>query len=222
MAVFVSRKKPRLSKKLQADELGFFYSFLETILLRVPAAFFILVFIYIWSSSTAVLSGNIVHVCVSSRKLSNLYCLSSGTQPNFQIPAQLVDDSNTSSDNVEVVGFGIKSSILADHNSSDKSTSIPVDNNSSIPADNSSADSKSSILAVNETLEYAYREVEEQLQLHRSWISDSNPVKCEGRGIYVYELPPKFNKDLSSQCGDMIPWADFSQYLSNDGLGKKL
>ncbi|XP_057801074.1 xyloglucan-specific galacturonosyltransferase 1-like [Salvia miltiorrhiza] len=177
MAVLVSRKKQRLSKKLEADEVGFLCLFLEKVMLRVPAAFFILAFIYIWSSSTTILSGDIVHVCVSSRKLNNLYCLSAGTQPNFNI----VQNSTTTAD------FG---------------SMIPnIENYSAVGN--------------------AYEVVEEQLQLHRSWrSSSSNPTTCQGRGIYVYELPSKFNKDLAAQCHDMIPWLDFCTYLSNGGLGE--
>ncbi|KAK6158180.1 hypothetical protein DH2020_005494 [Rehmannia glutinosa] len=110
MAVSVSRKKTRLSKKIQADnELGFVCSFFEKILFRVPAAIFVLVFIYVWSSSTAIFSGNVVHVCVSSRKLNNLYCLSAGTQPNFEIPVSVVKNSSSNGEEIkQVADFGIK------------------------------------------------------------------------------------------------------------------
>ncbi|KAK6137451.1 hypothetical protein DH2020_028808 [Rehmannia glutinosa] len=212
MAVSVSRKKTRLSKKIQADnELGFFCSFFEKILFRVPAAIFVLVFIYIWSSSTAIFSGNVVHVCVSSRKLNNLYCLSAGTQPNFEIPVSVVKNSSSSTVNgeefKEVADFGIK-------------IDVPIVNDSSTSRINGDH-----IIGKNgnETLEDAYREVEEQLQTHRSWISDSNhATSCEGRGIYVYELPPKFNKDLLAQCSEMIPWVDFCRFFSNDALGEPI
>ncbi|CAN4127381.1 unnamed protein product [Withania somnifera] len=33
-----------------------------------------------------------------------------------------------------------------------------------------------------------------------------NDVEDHCRGIYVYDLPTKFNKDLVAQCADMIPW----------------
>ncbi|PIN14953.1 Acetylglucosaminyltransferase EXT1/exostosin 1 [Handroanthus impetiginosus] len=207
MAVSVSRKKPRLSKKIQCNELGFFYSFLEKILFRLPAAVLLLVFIYIWSSSTTVFSGNVVHFCVTSRKLNNLYCLSAGTQPNFQIPVSLVNDT---SDVKEVADSGnrIRFEQVVD------------------ATEATASDSKSSILAVmsskNETVEYAYMDVEEQLKTQRSWISISSHSTCEGRGIYVYELPSKFNKDLLVQCDGMIPWLNFCKFLSNEGLGEPI
>ncbi|KAL1551904.1 xyloglucan-specific galacturonosyltransferase 1-like [Salvia divinorum] len=57
MAVYVSRKKKQ--RKSDGNELGF----VEKIMVKVPAAIFMLAFIYIWSSSTTILSGDIVHVC---------------------------------------------------------------------------------------------------------------------------------------------------------------
>ncbi|KAA8520824.1 hypothetical protein F0562_011497 [Nyssa sinensis] len=74
----------------------------------------------------------------------------------------------------------------------------------------------------DEEVTNALKVVEEQLQLHRSWTSDSNHANCEGRGMYVYEMPTKFNKDLMGQCGDMIPWVDFCKYFSNEALGQPI
>jgi len=68
----------------------------------------------------------------------------------------------------------------------------------------------------------ARKHVEEQLVILRSYIPKSNPLDCDGRGIYVYDLPPKFNKDLVSQCHDMITWLDFCKHLSNDGMGEPI
>lgn len=37
----------------------------------------------------------------------------------------------------------------------------------------------------------------------------------------MYDLPSKFNKDLISQCNDMLPpWVDFCGYLSNGEIGE--
>ncbi|KAL0393531.1 UNVERIFIED_CONTAM: Xyloglucan-specific galacturonosyltransferase 1 [Sesamum latifolium] len=228
MAVSMSRKKPRLSKKTQANELGFFYSFLARILLKLPAAVFLLVFIYIWCSSTTVISGSVVHLCVSSRKLSNLYCLSAGAQPAFQIPVSLVNHSapTVTAGAKEVADFDVKSLVPT---LSDSSSFRNEEGGNG--EETSDSDNKSSVLAVNDssdkggdakTFEDAFREVEQLLQVHRSWISDSNNSTCEGRGIYVYDLPTKFNKDLLAQCGDMIPWEDFCRFLSNDALGEPI
>ncbi|KAL0329787.1 UNVERIFIED_CONTAM: Xyloglucan-specific galacturonosyltransferase 1 [Sesamum radiatum] len=227
MAVSVYRKKTRLSKKTQANELGFFYSFLARILLKLPAAVFLLFFIYIWSSSTTVISGSVVHLCVSSRKLSNLYCLSAGTQPSLQIPVSLVNHSSptVNAGAKEVADFDVKSLVPTLSNSSSFRNEEGGNGE-----ENSDSDIKSSDFGVNDSsdkgdaklIEDAFREVEQLLQVHRSWISDSNNSTCEGRGIYVYDLPTKFNKDLLAQCGDLIPWEDFCRFLSNDAFGEPI
>ncbi|KAL8106822.1 hypothetical protein AgCh_023560 [Apium graveolens] len=65
--------------------------------------------------------------------------------------------------------------------------------------------------------------VEEHLQVHRSWRSNSSSLRtCDGRGVYVYDLPPKFNKDLVAQCSDMSPWLDFCQFFRNEALGEPI
>lgn len=73
----------------------------------------------------------------------------------------------------------------------------------------------------------AMKAIEEQLREQRSWINNNNnnngAAECGGgRGIYVYELPAKFNKELVEQCGEMVPWMDFCKYFSNEGLGEQI
>lgn len=122
MAISVSRKKQKLSKKTEANQVAFFCSsFLEKLMLRLPAAVFLLAIVCIWSSSMTVFSGNVVPLCVSSRKLNNLYCLSAGTQPNFEIPVSSVSNETSSIVHVEegvsssvreqVADFDIKNSV---------------------------------------------------------------------------------------------------------------
>ncbi|KAL2517096.1 Exostosin family protein [Abeliophyllum distichum] len=202
MAISVSKKKSKLSKRCQENDHSFFFSLLAKVFFRIPGVVFLLILIYIWSSSTSIISGNVVHLCVSSRKLNNLYCLSAGTQPSLEIPVSLVNDSyiptgNSEGGNVkEVADFELKGSISAVRNVIDRDG--------------------------DEALADAYKEVEEQIQVHRSWASDSDHESCDGRGIYIYELPPKFNRDLLAQCGDMIPWMDFCSFLSNEALGEPI
>lgn len=74
----------------------------------------------------------------------------------------------------------------------------------------------------DEEVANAVKVIEEQLQLHRSWRSEKNHATCDGQGIYVYDLPSKFNKDLVGQCRDMVPWQDFCRYISNEGLGEPI
>ncbi|XP_074555652.1 xyloglucan-specific galacturonosyltransferase 1-like [Curcuma longa] len=44
---------------------------------------------------------------------------------------------------------------------------------------------------------------------------------CDGRGVYVYDLPSKFNRDLVAMCGDLLPWADLCKYFANEALGER-
>ncbi|CAK9141877.1 unnamed protein product [Ilex paraguariensis] len=189
MAMSLSKKKSRLPKRAEAKQLGLIDLILPKFLFRLPFALLLLILIYLWSSSTTIISGNIVHVCVSSRKLTNLYCLSAGTQPNFELPIPLLNDSSTN----EVAG-------LVHEN--------PLENSIEKYRD--------------EELKNAVKVIKEQLQEHRSWQSNKKQASCDGRGIYVYELPPKFNKDLVAQCGNMIPWMDFCKYFSNEALGEPI
>ncbi|KAL6986229.1 hypothetical protein U1Q18_019597 [Sarracenia purpurea var. burkii] len=203
-AVSISKKKWRQPKRLQPTELGFFGSILTKLLHRVPAALLFLILVFLWSSSTTIISGNILHVCVSSRKLNNLYCLSAGAQPNLEIPIPLVENSSI------VLRPNIKKVGGENHLVSENPIDPPPVFNPKVEDD--------------EEVRKAVKIVEEQLRLHRSWAVNSNPpaASCDGRGIYVYDLPPRFNKDLTRQCGDMVPWIDFCKYFSNEALGEAI
>ncbi|KAJ9147911.1 hypothetical protein P3X46_030025 [Hevea brasiliensis] len=224
MAISMSKKKCRLPRnpKEERKELCLCDAIWFQILSRIPALAVLLILIFLWSSSTTIISGNIVHVCISSRKLSiNLYCLSAGTQPNFEIPIPSIDNSSTSARTSEIIeGIDVSSSI----NGSVREVAqvgSPITNNITDVA-NISEDPNLIVKDRNEEVENAKKIVEEQLQLHRSWTSNGNPAVCDERGIYVYDLPSKFNKDLVGQCGDMIPWIDFCNYFDNEALGRPI
>ncbi|KAJ9555373.1 hypothetical protein OSB04_009987 [Centaurea solstitialis] len=266
-----------------------------------------------WSSSTTYISGRIVHVCVSSRKLSNLYCLSATTQPNaefrlpfanstsqeflekgipvleeklengkgFAVPDNSVnrnlkgDPKEASNNDVvesptpflekSVGNDGVInpiSKVVSDVEKRVENDGVinPIskvvsDVEKRVENDGSTlfqkmcmrvgidgvevtgdlnVDSKkvSDVILENpdplddgiEEIKKAKKVVEEQLQVHRSWTAkrNQNPNQCDGRGIYVYELPPKFNKDLVAQCHDMVPWVDMCKYFSNNALGEPI
>ncbi|KAG6557770.1 hypothetical protein Mapa_000537 [Marchantia paleacea] len=42
---------------------------------------------------------------------------------------------------------------------------------------------------------------------------------CDGRYIYIYDLPRKFNADLVGQCDTLLPWFNFCDYFLNEGMG---
>ncbi|PNT67495.1 xyloglucan galactosyltransferase KATAMARI1 homolog [Brachypodium distachyon] len=47
---------------------------------------------------------------------------------------------------------------------------------------------------------------------------------CDGRYIYMYDMPPRFNDDLVRHCGkgELHPWLDMCPYVANDGMGEPL
>ncbi|XAR70305.1 hypothetical protein NMG60_11027115 [Bertholletia excelsa] len=253
MAFSVSKKKSKLHKKLDAEKLGFCDSILPRLLYRTPTALFLLIIVYLWSSSTATISGNIVHVCVSSRRLNNLYCVSARAQPSFEFPIPLINANPTATASATASTTTMSSTAkiqqLLDH---DSVLQNPVDNNIipkpnlelSIPLINTDTSTTkikqvvdhnpvlqnpvdNSIPKIgiaghkNEKVANAVKVVKEQIQIHRSWVSNFSSNSCRG-GIYVYELPPKFNGDLLGQCSDMIPWTNYCKYLSNNAMGEPI
>ena len=50
----------------------------------------------------------------------------------------------------------------------------------------------------------------------------NNQGSCQGQGIYVYDLPSKFNKDLLQECSDMVLWVNFCSYFETMGLVNRL
>ncbi|KAL2621361.1 hypothetical protein R1flu_001566 [Riccia fluitans] len=45
---------------------------------------------------------------------------------------------------------------------------------------------------------------------------------CNGRYIYLYDLPSKFNADLIAQCDTLMRYVNLCDYLSHDGMGQVL
>ncbi|KAB5573581.1 hypothetical protein DKX38_000775 [Salix brachista] len=226
MAVSMNRRKPKSSKNSETKEHCCCSAFLFKILSRIPLGILLLILVYLWSSSSTIISGKIVHICVSSRKLNNLYCLSAGTQPNFEIPIPLTNNSFTR--NIENIDASpsTNSSVTDDKEIVNALSSSSIGNikedvdifrKDSIRTEIDGADKNR-----NEEIAIAKKAVKEQLQLHRSWMSSTNHASCEGRGVYVYDLPSKFNKDLMGQCEDMMPWTNFCEYFNNDALGEPL
>ncbi|XP_050227945.1 xyloglucan-specific galacturonosyltransferase 1 [Mercurialis annua] len=214
MAISVSRKKPRSSKKAEREKLCSCITVWFKLLYRIPAIAVLLILIFIWSSSTTVISGNIVHLCISSRKLNNLYCMSAGSQPNFEMPVPSVGKSSTDPD---INGIAIK----IDGNSSTNGNINEIVNDVKAELIPSTV-TESTVEDVNKKNEDSKKVILEQLQLHRSWTSNANPAVCDGKGIYVYDLPSKFNKDLTGQCGDMMPWTNFCRYFDNEAFGQPI
>ncbi|KAJ4712106.1 putative Xyloglucan galactosyltransferase KATAMARI1 [Melia azedarach] len=214
MAISMAKRKSKPSKpskKVETRTCQFWLALLiKSILHRIPIVIFMLMLVLLWSSSSTVISGNIVRVCVSSRKLNNLYCFSAGSHPNFEVPVEPPHFSNNSI------------STSPDTNSPSIEEIVNVVENI-----HPSAIIRATV--VNETnnaddeVVHANTVVEEYIKIQRSWKSDNNEAACDGRGVYVYDLPTKFNKDLVGQCGDMVPWAlDFCKFFNNEALGEPI
>ncbi|XP_010431721.1 PREDICTED: xyloglucan-specific galacturonosyltransferase 1-like [Camelina sativa] len=283
MPVSVSKRRPRTSKKTETEKPEITPKDSRTcsrsILYRVPLTILFLFFIYLWSTSTTVISGNVVHICISSRKLNDLYCLTAGSQPALRVPAnnftKPVSEGVVRSQeekNVLVLGkdedkgFANNETFSGERDKSTIGTSLNVIKNETFTGERISIldqdskpiheenidsvldqDSESKVNEIDhdvlidwdpETGEERYRyfkskdedeetalkAVEKYLQVQRSWLSmGSNrkkPRSCEGQGVYVYDLPSKFNKDLLGECSDMVPWANFCSYFKNDAFGE--
>ncbi|CAK9168925.1 unnamed protein product [Ilex paraguariensis] len=48
-----------------------------------------------------------------------------------------------------------------------------------------------------------------------------SPDECRSGKVYVYDLPPMFNKDLLASCDDLDPWNWQCGIISNDGYGRR-
>ncbi|XP_034217877.1 xyloglucan-specific galacturonosyltransferase 1 [Prunus dulcis] len=231
-SISMSKRKSKLTRKPDPKEVCNCVIVLFKFLHRIPAAFLILFLIYLWSSSTTIISGNIVHICVSSRKLNDHYCLSAGkTQPNFEIPIPIINNSSIylqTPNQRSNLPLSLSPNLYQDNGSiSPESTvngemvmkeTVEVVHDEADPVLMRNGENKDR----EEEIANAKKEVEEQLRLHRSWISENKQAECEGRGVYVYDLPSKFNKDLVGQCTDMVPWMDFCKYFKNEALGEPI
>ncbi|CAH2080165.1 unnamed protein product [Thlaspi arvense] len=73
---------------------------------------------------------------------------------------------------------------------------------------------------------YALRAMLKYLQVQRSWLSTAekrkNSRSCEGKGVYVYDLPSKYNSDLLVGCTDMVPWTNMCKFFKNEGFGEAI
>ncbi|ESQ29029.1 hypothetical protein EUTSA_v10023358mg [Eutrema salsugineum] len=292
MPISVSKRRPRSSKKTETEKpekslkdpriwCGNICS--RSILYRVPLTILFLFLIYLWSTSTTVISGNVLHICISSRKLNDLYCLTAGSQPgsrvalsNFTKPVSENVIRSEEEKSVVVLGkdgdkgFAKNETFTGKRDSEEESvvgTSLNIIKNETSTGERVSfldqdfklthEENLDSILVQDsepkneinpdllvdwglETGEYRYRyinskdedeetalkAVDKYLQIQRSWLSmgknHEKTVSCEGKGVYVYDLPSKFNKDLLGECSDMVPWANFCSFFKNDAFGESI
>ncbi|KAL1187736.1 putative xyloglucan galactosyltransferase GT20 [Cardamine amara subsp. amara] len=195
MVVSVPKRKSRTSKKTEDPSIFFcicsifFRSILYTLL---TILFFVI--LYLWLCFTNIISDNIFHVCIFSRKFNDPYCLQAGSKPGFQIGSK--DQKNK-----------------ADLNSLIELKAEEEYNKYIKPK------SKEDEYPLKAATKYIYRQ--------RSWLSPANnnfneSRSCEGKGVYVYDLPSKFNKDLLIACNDILPGVNLCSYFKNEGFGEAI
>ncbi|CAA7040371.1 unnamed protein product [Microthlaspi erraticum] len=199
MAILVSKKKPAMAKKTKDPRIFFCNNlcsnFNKSILYRIPLTIPLFFVLYLWLSST---------IIISSRKLNHPRVVLNkdgemGSQSNDTFAEEVAGDK-VSSEDKNRYGHKLTKKIEEEQYKYIKPKS--------------------------EGEGYALRAVVKYLQVQRSWLStrgkDENVRSCEGKGVYVYDLPSKFNKDLLVECVDMVPWTNMCKYFKNDGFGEAI
>ncbi|XP_010533661.1 PREDICTED: xyloglucan-specific galacturonosyltransferase 1-like [Tarenaya hassleriana] len=242
MAVSVSKRRLRSSKKTELEKeekhkghhrilcssiQHFCSSFCKSILFRIPLAVLLLFIVYLWSSSSTVVSSNVVHICISSRDGGT--AISGAGKTKYVQKENLGRVLDRDNKTVDVPKENLGSVVDQDHKK-DSGESRAKNENLDLWEIESGEEEFRYIDSKNEDEESALKALSKYLQLQRSWLVsgiDKNNIddksgSCKGKGIYVYDLPSKFNKDLLGQCSDMVPWTNFCNYFKNDALGEPM
>ncbi|XP_024395502.1 uncharacterized protein [Physcomitrium patens] len=71
----------------------------------------------------------------------------------------------------------------------------------------------------------ALRRIADNIRSHSlaySTRKDENQAdsSCEGKYVYVYDLPPEFNTDIAARCDSLFPWFNLCDYFVDSGIGK--
>ncbi|CAN8272872.1 unnamed protein product [Cochlearia groenlandica] len=237
MVVTVSKRKSRSSQKTEDHPPFFFFCnnlcsvFYRSILYITLLTIIFFFFIYLWLSFTTLISDNVLHICVFSRKLNDPYCVTAGSKPAFQIPINLTStpsiiNEETRSEYDALLQEDKPKNLNPVLNQEPKPKN-KVDLNTLIDL-KGAEDYNKDIKPKSEGEGHALRAVIKYLYLQRSWLSLENnitnykPQSCEGRGVYVYDLPSKFNKDLLVECNDILPGVNLCSYFKNQGFGEAI
>ncbi|XP_077242411.1 putative xyloglucan galactosyltransferase GT20 [Tasmannia lanceolata] len=241
MAITIVRKRASQGKNAVKEEVGLFHLLIRRSLSIPPIILILLLLLllFLWCSST-LLSVSIFHVCVSSRKL-NLHCLTARTHADFDkvivwnnynsnpqnsqfAPKAPLGHSYTNNWSIPLQNSQPAPKAPLGHSYTNNRTGNNNTNNRTGKNNNNSNNNQKEDM--KEDVDYAVKVVEEQMKALRSSASGrrnpSNKTACDGTGIFVYNLPPKFNKDLLDQCHEMLPWMDFCEYFANDAIGEPI
>ncbi|XP_010436856.1 PREDICTED: probable xyloglucan galactosyltransferase GT20 [Camelina sativa] len=201
----VSKRKPTTPKKRDGHPRIFFFShnlcfiFCKSILYRVFLTISLFFALYLWLSSTFI---------ISSRKLND---------PSVVLKkyGEIISQKNDTFVRTIVSGedrkrYGVNAKSVLDHKAKNESEE----------------EQYKYIKPKSEGEGYALRAVIKYIHVQRSWLSTrkkgENPGSCEGKGVYVYDLPSKFNRDLLVECKDMVPWTNMCKFFKNEGFGEAI
>lgn len=174
-------KRKSLEKEENNEEWSFgLDSYSIKFLSRIPTFVVLLVILFVWCSSSIIISSSTLNLCVLSRKLYDSSCV-------YDKPISLINKTHL------------------------------LDSEFTKPVFRKGVDK-----AKVEEMVKSRKGMEEKVVVLRSYVANSKANNCEGRGIYVYDLPSKFNKDLVDKCNEMMPWLNFCRYLSNDAMGEPI
>ncbi|KAL4186574.1 hypothetical protein AMTRI_Chr09g14780 [Amborella trichopoda] len=96
-----------------------------------------------------------------------------------------------------------------------------VPQNSSQPIADTTTTNKGSRRNMNIQALSAVEEQMKALRTLRNHALTRNKT-CQGRGIYVYDLPSKFNKNLEDHCEGLLPWTNLCNFFSNKAMGQPI
>ncbi|CAN6485215.1 unnamed protein product [Victoria cruziana] len=184
--------------------------------------------------SLALVTVSSIHTCVSSPWLKT-YCLHSGFDPlqahAHELRGKALYDSyregetHAAKERLKAPGTAVMQESHIYYKLSDaefNSTSMPPDAKGSLRLQESAAPRNQSAEEVDD----AEKAVKEQIQKLR-YVAQNNAcegnctdITCRGKGIFVYDLPAKFNEEMLEKCGDIFPWMNFCSYLANQGIGR--
>ncbi|XP_010436073.1 PREDICTED: probable xyloglucan galactosyltransferase GT20 [Camelina sativa] len=181
------------------------------------------------------LSFNNFHICFFSRKYNDPYCITAGSKPGFQISSEQNESftgDRVSADHTKILRSGDTKGYDDVLEQEDKPKNIgPVSDQEDKPKNKADLyieeEYSKYIKPKSEGERYALRAAVKYLYLQRSWLApgDENinkTLSCEGKGVYVYDLPSKFNRDLLVGCNDILPRVNLCSYFKNEGFGEAI
>ncbi|MQM18260.1 hypothetical protein Taro_051246 [Colocasia esculenta] len=188
----------------------------------ITTTFLVMCLLLIWFSSM-LLSGSFFHVCFSSRKLQ-LYCISGGAGRDrgviHAVESDYIATAAVAGSNISTYRAVVEGTVLSNKNSAARSY-LEV-------AEGAAEERKVEVVdGRKEEIEQAVKAVEEKLRVIRSWAAPAGgggrgKLQCEGRGVFVYDLPSKFNGDLMARCHGLLPWTDLCPHFADDGMGEAI